>query len=51
LGGFEKNNRDQIFFSTNVNSKQIDKFQDGQGNINGGLSCQQQRFIILVGWF
>ncbi len=42
---------DTKFFSTNVNSKQIDKSQDGQGNMNGGLSCQQQRFVKLVGWF
>jgi len=51
LGGLDKNSRNQIFFLTNVNSKQIDRSQDGQGNINGRLSCQQQRSVKLVGWF
>jgi hypothetical protein len=50
LGGLDKNNRNQIFL-TNVNSKQIDKSQDGQDNINGRLSCQQQKYVKLVGWF
>ncbi len=50
LGGLDKNNRNQ-FFLTNVNSKQIDKSQDGQDNINGRLSCQQQKYVKLVGWF
>jgi hypothetical protein len=51
LGSFEKIVQDERFFSMNVNPKKINRSQDGQNNINGGLSYEHQTFVKPIGWF